>query len=61
MKLTAREKDLIIRALETHVEDNETLLIDMGDNEFIRKRAHTRIMELEELIKIIENNDIRTV
>lgn len=60
MKLTAKEKDLIIRALETQIEDNETLLIDMGDNEFIRKRAHTRIMELEELIKKLEN-DNRTI
>jgi hypothetical protein len=54
MKLTDKEKDLIVRALETHVEDNETLLIDMGDNEFIRNRAHARIMELEELIKKVE-------
>ena len=54
MKLTDKEKDLIVRALETHVEDNETLLLDMGDNEFIRNRAHAIIMELEELIKKVE-------
>lgn len=60
MKLTAKEKELIAQCLQKSIEDNEVVLIDFGHNEFIRNRAHARIMELEELIKKIEN-DIRTV
>ena len=60
MKLTAKEKELIAQCLQKSVEDNEVVLIDFGHNEFIRNRSHARIMELEELIKKIEN-DIRTV
>ena len=55
MKLNGREKKLVIDALKLRVEDNEALLLDFGDNEFIRKRAHTRIMELEELIEKVKN------
>ena len=54
MKLTDREKELIAKCLHKSIEDDEVFLIDMGDNEFIRNRAHARIMELEELIKKIE-------
>lgn len=54
MKLTSKEKELIARCLQKSIEDYEILLIDMGDNEFIRNRAHARIMELEELIKKVE-------
>lgn len=60
MKLTVKEKELIAQCLQKSVEDNEVVLIDFGHNEFIRGRAHARIMELEELIKKVEN-DIRTV
>jgi len=60
MKLTAKEIDLIEQCLLKAIEDNEVVLIDFGHNEFIRDRAHARIMELEELIKKIQN-DIRTV
>ena len=60
MKLTAKEIDLIVQCLLTQIENNEVVLIDFGHNEFIRGRAHTKIMELEELIRKIEN-DIRTV
>jgi hypothetical protein len=60
MKLTAKEIDLIQQCLQKSIEDNEVVLIDFGHNEFIRGRAHTRIMELEELIKKVED-DIRTV
>lgn len=55
MKLTAEEITLVIKALEKQIEDDEVLLLDMGDNEFIRKRAHSRIMKVEELIKKIDN------
>ena len=60
MKLTAKEIDLIQQCLQKSIEDNEVVLIDFGHNEFIRNRAHARIMELEELIKKVED-DIRTV
>ena len=60
MKLTAKEKELIQQCLQKSIEDNEVVLIDFGHNEFIRDRAHAKIMELEELIRKIEN-DIRTV
>lgn len=60
MKLTSKEKELILQSLHKSIEDNEVLLIDFGHNEFIRGRAHAKLMELEELIKKIEN-DIRTV
>jgi len=60
MKLTAKEIDLIVQCLLTQIENNEVVLIDFGHNEFIRGRAHAKIMELEELIRKIEN-DIRTV
>jgi len=60
MKLTAKEIDLIEQCLLKAIEDNEVVLIDFGHNEFIRDRAHARIMELEELITKIQN-DIRTV
>lgn len=60
MELTDKEKNMVIDALKKQIEDHEVLLIDMGDNEFIRKRAHTRVMELEELIDKVEN-DVRTV
>lgn len=60
MKLTVKEKALILQCLQKSVEDNEVVLIDFGHNEFIRGRAHTRIMELQELINKVEN-DIRTI
>jgi len=60
MELTDKEKNMVIDALKKQIEDHEVLLIDMGDNEFIRKRAHTRVMELEELVDKVEN-DVRTV
>ena len=60
MKLTAKEIDLIQQCLQKSIENNEVVLIDFGHNEFIRDRAHAKIMELEELIRKIEN-DIRTV
>jgi len=60
MKLTAKEIDLIVQCLLTQIENNEVVLVDFGHNEFIRNRAHAKIMELEELIRKIEN-DIRTV
>jgi len=60
MKLTAKEIDLILKCLLTQIENNEVVLIDFGHNEFIRGRAHAKIMELEELITKIEN-DTRTV
>lgn len=60
MKLTSREKELIAKCLRKSVEDDEIVLIDFGHNEFIRNRAHARIMEVEELLKKVEN-DIRTV
>lgn len=54
MKLTSKEKDLILQCLHKSIEDNEVVIIDFGHNEFIRNRAHARIMELEELIKKVE-------
>jgi hypothetical protein len=60
MKLTVKEKALIVQCLHKSVEDNEVVLIDFGHNEFIRGRAHARIMELQELIKKVED-DIRTI
>ena len=54
MRLTSKEKDLILQCLHKSIEDNEVVLIDFGHNEFIRGRAHARIMELEELIKKVE-------
>lgn len=54
MKLTSKEKELILQSLHKSIEDNEVLLIDFGHNEFIRGRAHAKLMELEELIKKIE-------
>lgn len=60
MELTDKEKNMVIDALKTHIEDNEVLLLDMGDNEFIRMRAHTRIMELEELVDKLQN-DIKAI
>lgn len=60
MKLTVKEKALIAQCLHKSVEDNEVVLIDFGHNEFIRGRAHARIMELQELIKKLED-DIRTI
>jgi len=60
MKLTDQEKNMVIDALKKRIEDHEILLIDMGDNEFIRKRAHTKVMELEELVDKIEN-DIKAI
>ena len=50
IELTEKEKNVVIDALKKQIEDNEVLLLDMGDNEFIRQRAHTRIVELEELV-----------
>lgn len=55
MKLTAEEITLVVKALEKQIEDDEVLLLDMGDNEFIRMRAFNRIMKVEKLIKKIEN------
>jgi len=60
MELTDKEKNMVIDALKKQIEDNEVLLIDMGDNEFIRKRAHTRVMELEELVDKLEN-DVKAI
>ena len=60
MELTDKEKNMVIDALKKQIEDHEVLLIDMGDNEFIRKRAHTRVMELEELVDKLEN-DVKAV
>ena len=60
MKLTSKEKDLILQCLHKSIEDNEVVIIDFGHNEFIRNRAHARIMEVEELLKKVEN-DIRTI
>ena len=54
MKLTSKEKELILQSLHKSIEDNEVLLIDFVHNEFIRGRAHAKLMELEELIKKIE-------
>ena len=55
IKLTTVEAMVVLKALEKQVEDHEILLIDKGDNEFIRHRAHGRIKVFEELIKKIEN------
>lgn len=60
IELTDKEKNMVIDALKKQIEDHEVLLIDMGDNEFIRKRAHTRVMELEELVDKLEN-DVKAV
>lgn len=54
MKLTSKEKDLILQSLQKSIEENEVMLIDLGHNKFIRNRAHAKLMELEELIKKIE-------
>ena len=54
MKLTDKEKELILQCLQKSIEDNEVILIDFGHNKFIRGRAHAKLMELEELIKKIE-------
>ena len=60
MKLTVKEKALIVQCLHEAVEGHETLMVDFGHNEFIRGRAHAKLMELEDLIKKVED-DIRTI